>query len=475
LALIRGRDLIGISPVVLGSSREFNQMRFNAKQMTRRACSGVALLLLGASAANAAVVPFSGVTGTYDQGGAYVIGGTIDGIIGGDNGWGVDGGQFSPQTAYFTASSPVSSPQLVFEMMQVFPSIHNVNEFRISVTQDASPNEGSAWTPLAITNADAHADMFRLADNRILARNNTIADVYQMRAASPFNGVTGVRLEVFPRDYNPADTLGASLGSATNGNFVLSEFVFRNNLDGVYENVALAKPVAQSTNGFGFNGTQGNDGIIYGGNITHTDSGDLAPFWEVDLEADKLIDNVEIFNRIGCCPERLYNFAVEVRNASDVVVYTSDVLNPVASGGTPTDPGAYFQVDLPGTGVTGRKVRIIKDANAANEWLSLGEVRVNVNDGLAPINILGDLNGDSLISVADFDILRNNFREGTTYAEGDLTFDGQIDLNDFNAFVAAYNTANPGSPIGVPEPSTWAMLGVGTLVLGWVRRRRNAG
>src|SRR5690242_16569104 len=119
-------------------------MRSNVKRTAWRAWAGAAMMFCGTAVSNAAVVPFATVTGSFDQGGAYTVGGTIDGIVGGDNGWGVFGGQFTPQSAIFTTSAPVSSPQLAFEMMQVFPDLHNINEFRISVTQDANPTDASA-------------------------------------------------------------------------------------------------------------------------------------------------------------------------------------------------------------------------------------------------------------------------------------------------------------------------------------------
>lgn len=448
-------------------------MRSNVKRTAWRAWAGAAMMFCGTAVSNAAVVPFATVTGSFDQGGAYTVGGTIDGIVGGDNGWGVFGGQFTPQSAIFTTSAPVSSPQLAFEMMQVFPDLHNINEFRISVTQDANPTDASAWTPLNITNAAAAADLFKMADGHVLARGITSADNYQLRAASPFNNIRGVRLETFPVDYNTTDGLGPSLGRSPNGNYVLSEFVMRDSTAGMLTNVAVGHPTTQSTDGFGFDGSRAVDGIIYGGNITHTNSGDLAPFWEVDLEQTQLIDNITVYNRIGCCPDRLYNITVEVRNAADAVVYTSDVFNPVPSGGTPpADPGASFSIDLPGAGVNGSKVRVVKEVTAGSEWLSLTEVQVNIASSLPGINVLGDFTGDGLITVTDFDILRNNFHEGTTYEQGDINFDGQIDLNDFTTFVNVYNAANSSS---VPEPSTWALLGVGAIFVGLVRRRRNSG
>jgi hypothetical protein len=452
-------------------------MLFSTKRAARCAWSGAALLFLASSAASGAVVPLSSASGTYAQAG-FDVSSTIDGVTTGGNGWAVDGGQFAPQTAIFTTAAPLSASQLVFEMAQTSPyAAHNINQFRISVTNAASPSEASTWTPLNITNGAAHADLYKMSDFRVLARNNAINEPYLLRSASPFNGVTGFRLEVLPYDYDANDALPASIGRAGNGNFVLSEFIVRDSAAGLLQNIALGQPTIQSSDGYGLTGAQGVDGIIGGGNITHTNDGDLTPFWEVDLEQNSLIDSVTVYNRDNCCPERLYNITVEVRNAADAVVFTSTVFNPTAAGGTPTDPGASFNIDLPGTGVNGSKVRVIKNANAGVEWMSLSEVQVNVAANLTALASLGDFNSDSVINLSDFDILRNNFHEGTTYAQGDFNFDGTVDLVDFVGFSEAYKFANPGSPLpnSVPEPATWALVGVGTLFLGWVRRRRPTG
>jgi len=440
------------------------------------------MMFCGTAVSSADIVPLTSAVGTYDQGGGFEVAGLIDGRIGGNNGWAVFGGQFDPQSAIVTTASPLSTPTLAFELAQLSPYLnHNVNQFRISATNDPAPSAGSTWTPVNISNAlsgvsgNGGSTLFKVDDNKILARDNGAeVEHYLLSGASPFNGITGFRLEVFPVDFDPNDGMAATIGHATNGNFVLSEFIPRNSTDGLNRNVALGHPVIQSTNGYGFDGVRGVDGNI-GGNgndISHSNDGDLLPFWEVDLESDVLIDDVDIFNRFGCCPERLYNITVEVRNSADAVVYTSPVLNPKNPGDVLDDPGMYLNVEMPGAGVTGRKVRIVKNANNGAEWLSISEVQVNVATTLPAINILGDFSGDGLITVADFDILRNNFHEGTTYEQGDINFDGQIDLNDFTAFVNAYNAANSAS---VPEPSTWALLGVGAIFLGLVRRRRNSG
>ncbi len=86
--------------------------------------------------------------------------------------------------------------------------------------------------------------------------------------------------------------------------------------------------------------------------------------------------------------------------------------------------------------------------------------------------VIGDVNGDLIVDISDFDLIRQNFRTGTTLEQGDLDFSGLVDLADFKIWKNAFS--GPGAPASVPEPSTWALLCMGAAAAGIVRyRKRN--
>ena len=141
-------------------------------------------------------------------------------------------------------------------------------------------------------------------------------------------------------------------------------------------NLALGRSTDQSSDGYGYTGVQAVDGEL--STFSHTGDGDLTPWWSVDLEADARIQRVDLYNRLSCCAERLYNITVEVLDEAGDPVHTSGVLNPFAEGQSPVSPGDLLTEEL-GHGVIGRSVRVSKAAiNGAgsSEWLSLAEVEV---------------------------------------------------------------------------------------------------
>jgi len=142
---------------------------------------------------------------------------------------------------------------------------------------------------------------------------------------------------------------------------------------GVPENLALGKVTTQSSNGYGRTGAEAVDGNV--STFSHTGDADLASFWEVDLGESARVSEVRIFNRVGCCPQRLYNLDVSLRDEAGDVVYAWDRFNPTVD--TPVDPGPehVFELDP----AVGRFVRVEKTAvggAGSSEWMSLAEVEV---------------------------------------------------------------------------------------------------
>ncbi len=140
--------------------------------------------------------------------------------------------------------------------------------------------------------------------------------------------------------------------------------------------VALFRTTTQSSHGYGRTGAEATDGEL--STFSHTGDADLAPWWQVDLGEVFPVVTVDLFNRVDCCPERLYNITVDLRDADGAVVWSSEPLNPTSEGTTPVDPGEQLSV-TPG-GVDARFVRVSKTAvNGAgsSEWMSLAEVQVH--------------------------------------------------------------------------------------------------
>lgn len=141
--------------------------------------------------------------------------------------------------------------------------------------------------------------------------------------------------------------------------------------DEVPANVALGRPTEQSSDWPGYTGVEAVDGTL--SNFTHTATGDFEPWWWVDLEGDYGVSEVRVFNRVGCCPERLYNVTVELLDADGEPTWTSEVLNETEVA---VDPGESLTV-FPDA--IGRQLRVSKQAVGGtyeSEWLSLAEVEV---------------------------------------------------------------------------------------------------
>lgn len=151
-------------------------------------------------------------------------------------------------------------------------------------------------------------------------------------------------------------------------------------------NLALNKTATQSTDpGWGGPASKAVDGNTDGnwlnGSVTHTNYDNQA-WWQVDLGSLQWVQNVELWNRTDCCPERLSNFNVILLDASQTVVSS---VNVPGNGGTPST------VQINGT------ARYVKVQLVGTNYLSLAEVRVMGQTGGSGTlrYVLSDLQGST--------------------------------------------------------------------------------
>jgi hypothetical protein len=107
--------------------------------------------------------------------------------------------------------------------------------------------------------------------------------------------------------------------------------------------------------------------------------------------------------------------------------------------------------------------------------LSNGTLSV-LADGGAPM--LGDFNEDGVVNVMDYNILSDNLAghlDGPVGREqGDLNFDGDVDLDDFGQFKELFPGA-AGQAQGIPEPASVTLLLVAVLALCCATKCRRPG
>lgn len=73
-----------------------------------------------------------------------------------------------------------------------------------------------------------------------------------------------------------------------------------------------------------------------------------------------------------------------------------------------------------------------------------------------PDRVVGDVNGDRIVNILDFGIIRDNFY--TVGGDADLDFSGLVDIDDFRIWKDAFGG---GGPSNVPEPHAGLLLGIG--------------
>ncbi|MFB8438943.1 alpha-L-fucosidase [Streptomyces niveus] len=147
----------------------------------------------------------------------------------------------------------------------------------------------------------------------------------------------------------------------------------------VLPNVARGRTATQSSTAWDGVASRAVDGDTAGDYLrdnttTHTAEPSREAWWQVDLEASRTIDTVEIFNRTDCCAERLADYWVLVSDTP----FTSDSLEETRTAPGVTAVHLKDQAGRPTNveldGARGRHVRV-QLASATNP-LSLTEVVV---------------------------------------------------------------------------------------------------
>ena len=92
--------------------------------------------------------------------------------------------------------------------------------------------------------------------------------------------------------------------------------------------------------------------------------------------------------------------------------------------------------------------------------------------------VVGDVNGDYVVDLNDFNIIRDNFRlSPATKEQGDITGTDIVDLDDFLLWRSNYPYPVPSGLLAsltqsVPEPSSWLLITLGLAAIGSRRRWR---
>lgn len=143
-----------------------------------------------------------------------------------------------------------------------------------------------------------------------------------------------------------------------------------------YDNLAILGTATQSTSrtddGYAANAIDGNTNGAWANNsVTHTLTTEVAPWWQVELQSESAIGNINIFNRTdACCNARLSDFTVYVIDANDNITFSQTFTSY-------PDPSMVVNAG----GAMGEIVKIV--LNVPNTALSLAEVQVFESSSLS--------------------------------------------------------------------------------------------
>ncbi len=121
---------------------------------------------------------------------------------------------------------------------------------------------------------------------------------------------------------------------------------------------------------------------------------------------------------------------------------------------------------------------IIDDVAMWNEVLPPVSISSLAAETVTPLDaldvLIGDFNFDGVIDDDDYGIIVTNFRDPGTYNEGDINGDGVVDLFDFGEFLDRAEAVGASVPQTIPEPTGLALVVMGLLFSGLLRKRGQA-
>lgn len=203
---------------------------------------------------------------------------------------------------------------------------------------------------------------------------------------------------------------------------------------------------------------------------------DGTPILTIDLGQDRPLNSISTWGYSDGNSNGVSEFALRFATSAEGIggFGTSIAYNPTFNMLVDTAP---IQNNIFAETVTARYVEFTATDNyftppgdGSTGGLPGGD-RVGLGELAFPSNLstlIGDVNLDNVVDLADYTIIRDNFYTGTTSDEGDLNLDGAVTEVDFRIWKDAFSG---GGPASVPEPATWALAIVGLAGAYAVRRR----
>ncbi|MEM9367730.1 MAG: DUF1553 domain-containing protein [Planctomycetota bacterium] len=230
------------------------------------------------------------------------------------------------------------------ELKEDLRLLHESPEFATELAIWEAKLGSTRWEPLQLSDLEATsgADLTVQSDASVLATGNkSEVETYAFSAASPFEQVTAIRLELLADERLPNNGPGRGPNLVLNeisvvadaksengtqrGRFVRLELPGKNRLLHLAEvqvfagekNVALDGSATQSTTyrqASADRAIDGNtDGDYASNSVSHTGNGDSEPWWELDLGAEHDLTRIVIWNRTdNGLQQRLNGFRLSV-------------------------------------------------------------------------------------------------------------------------------------------------------------------